>query len=136
MNEYDKQSEEFLKTTGTTLTFHVAGESTSFIEGETNQTYRVTIKNHKGSYTFIFNDSVYAYINNIPLSSYSILACLSVYDHSGFEDFCNDFGYEQFCSCGHEIEESRRIYNAVKRESSSLINMFTEEQLELLSEIQ
>jgi len=136
MNEYEEQARDFLKATDTTLSAYKSGESTSFVEGATNQTYKVTLKNKSGAYTFTFNDSVSAYRNNTPLSDYSVLACLSVYEHSGFEDFCNDFGYEQFCACGHEIDKSRRVYEAVKKESRALANMFTEEQLGLLSEIQ
>lgn len=66
--------------------------------------------------------------NAIP-TEYDILACVEKYSYDSFSDFCSEFGYstdsisarETFLACGEEYAGLRRI--------------FTEEQMEILMEI-
>lgn len=93
---------------------------------------------YEDGYNFKFTDSVFNFEKNKQPSKYDILACLD--DHSycldSFQDFCNTFGYSIYCDCGNLNCESKKIYKAVKKETKALKHIFTEEQLQLLSEIQ
>lgn len=63
-------------------------------------------------------------------SEYDVLACLEKYDVGTFEDFCSEFGYDE------DSRTAERIYIAVIKEYKDLTRIFTEEQMEELSEIQ
>lgn len=63
-------------------------------------------------------------------NEYDVLACLEKYDVGTFEDFCSEFGYDE------DSKTAERIYIAVIKEYKDLTRIFTEEQMEELSEIQ
>ena len=63
-------------------------------------------------------------------SEYDVLACLEKYDVGTFEDFCSEFGYDE------DSRTAEQIYIAVIKEYKDLTRIFTEEQMEELSEIQ
>ena len=63
-------------------------------------------------------------------NEYDILACLQKYDVGTFEDFCSEFGYDE------DSRTAERTYIAVIKEYKDLTRIFTEEQMEELSEIQ
>ena len=59
-----------------------------------------------------------------------MLACLEKYDPGTFEDFCSELGYDE------DSRTAERIYIAVIKEYKDLTRIFTEKQMEELSEIQ
>lgn len=61
---------------------------------------------------------------------YDVFACLGKYDVGTFEDFCSEFGYDE------DSRTAERIYIAVIKEYKDLTRIFTEKQMEELSEIQ
>nr|DAV11547.1 MAG TPA: hypothetical protein [Caudoviricetes sp.] len=63
-------------------------------------------------------------------NEYDVLACLEKYDVGTFEDFCSELGYDE------DSRTAERIYIAVIKEYKDLTKIFTEEQMEELSEIQ
>ena len=63
-------------------------------------------------------------------NEYDVLACLETYDPGTLEDFCSEFGYDE------DSKTAERIYIAVIKEYKDLTKIFTEEQMEELSEIQ
>ena len=63
-------------------------------------------------------------------NEYDVLACLEKYDVGTFEDFCSELGYDE------DSRTAERIYIAVIKEYKDLTRIFTEEQMEELSEIQ
>lgn len=63
-------------------------------------------------------------------NEYDVLACLEKYDVGTFEDFCSEFGYDE------DSRSAEQIYIAVIKEYKDLTRIFTEEQMEELSEIQ
>lgn len=63
-------------------------------------------------------------------NEYDVLACLEKYDVGTFEDFCSEFGYDE------DSRTAERIYIAVIKEYKDLTRIFTEGQMEELSEIQ
>lgn len=75
------------------------------------------------------NDLVRLKVKAVP-NEYDVLACLEKYDPGTFEDFCSEFGYDE------DSKTAERIYIAVIKEYKDLTKIFTEEQMEELSEIQ
>lgn len=63
-------------------------------------------------------------------NAYDILACLQKGDPGTFENFCGDFGYDQ------DSRKAEKTYHAVVDEWKNIEKLFTEEELELLQEIQ
>lgn len=61
--------------------------------------------------------------------AYSILTALTDYDPGTLENFCSDFGYDT------DSKKDEKIYNAVVDEWKSVCMLFSEEELELLREI-
>jgi len=66
-------------------------------------------------------------------TAYDVLACLTKYDVGGFDDFCNDFGYNE--GKLSDYPKVMKIYNAVKNEYLQLSAMFMPSELEELQEI-
>jgi sRNA-binding regulator protein Hfq len=63
-------------------------------------------------------------------TNYDILACLTKHDPGTFENFCSEFGYDE------DSRKAEKIYKAVKEEYTNLCTLFTDDELNLLSEIQ
>lgn len=67
-------------------------------------------------------------------TAYDILACLQKYDVGTMNDFFDEFGFEV-----HSVDDMfsfMNTYNAVVKEYRDLCRIFTEEQMEMLREIQ
>jgi hypothetical protein len=62
-------------------------------------------------------------------SAYDVLACLTKYDPSTFEDFCDSYGYDK------DSRKAEKIYFAVVEEYQNLKMLFTDAELEKLAEI-
>jgi len=130
-NEYEEQAETFLKETKTELRTFFNRYDKYFKEDEQRRNiYTCILSNHKYSYTFEFGDSIQSTAKNKPLDRYSVLSCLNIDYSEDFEDFCDNYGYEK------DSRNAEKTYNAVKKESEALQQLFTEEQLEQLHEIQ
>lgn len=61
---------------------------------------------------------------------YDILACLTKYDPGTFENFCSEFGYDE------DSRTAEKTYNSVCDEYKNVCALFTDEEIELLTEIQ
>lgn len=61
---------------------------------------------------------------------YSVLCCLTKYDPGTFENFCSDFGYDE------DSRKAEKTYHAVVDEWKNMQALFTDNELEILSEIQ
>jgi len=62
--------------------------------------------------------------------NYSILACLTTFDPGNFDNFCCDYGYDNYS------RTAEKIYNAVKNEYQNLCMLYNDDELKLLSKIQ
>lgn len=62
-------------------------------------------------------------------SSYDILTCLTKYDPGTFEDFCGEFGYDT------DSRKAEKTYNLVIAEWMEISDLFNEEEMDLLREI-
>ena len=65
---------------------------------------------------------------------YDILSCLTKYDPGTMNDFFHEFGYE--IHNADDMFTFMNTYNAVVKEYRDLCRIFTEEQMEMLREIQ
>lgn len=62
-------------------------------------------------------------------NAYDILSCLTKYDVGSFEDFCSEFGYDV------DSRSAEKIYKAVVKEYEGLSMLYSDEELEEMSEI-
>lgn len=67
-------------------------------------------------------------------TAYSILACLQKYEVGTMNDFFHEFGYEVHSA--DDMFTFMNTYNAVVKEYCDLCRIFTEEQMEMLREMQ
>jgi hypothetical protein len=62
-------------------------------------------------------------------NAYDILSCLTKYDVGSFEDFCSEFGYDV------DSRSAEKTYKAVIKEYEGLSRLYSDEELEEMSEI-
>ena len=67
-------------------------------------------------------------------TEYDVLACLQKYDVGSMDDFFSEFGYE--IKCVEDMTNFINTYNAVVKEYNDVRRCFTEEQIEVMWEIQ
>ena len=65
----------------------------------------------------------------IPPNAYDILVCFTKYDVGSFEDFCSEFGYDV------DSRSAEKTYKAVVKEYEGLSMLYSDEELEEMSEI-
>ena len=87
--------------------------------------YKCTLKRGNREYIFNFGQSIAA--GDTEPNLYDVLTCLQKYDVGTFEDFCGEFGYNR---------ASEKTYKAVLKEFKALERLFTNEELEILQNIQ
>lgn len=133
MTDYQKQANDFLEQTGTTLSFKFSGHDYHFEDDkEMRDIWKITIKRGKKRWVVKFGQSI-SDTGKQP-TAYDILTCLEKYDVGSFENFCSEFGYDlQPLSSYPKV---MKIYKGVQREYQKLIDMYTEDEMELLREIQ
>lgn len=128
ITEYDMQANNFLALTDTTL--EITRDEVVEKWGQYRWRYYCKLRRGRKTYTFPFFDSVANYEEDKRPSKYDILACLDTYDYIyRLEDFASEFGYDIY------DKETEKTYNACMRQSKKLHNLFTDEELEMLSEI-
>lgn len=148
---YTEQANDFLKATNTSLTITFSHKGKHF-EGDKKDRniYNVKLSNKKHTYCFTFGDS----INNTQKmesaksqsealkyrpTKYDVLACLNVDYSTDFKDFCDNFGYERHDfdnEANNFLNESAFVtFKAVQKETENLKLLFSEDELEMLSEI-
>lgn len=90
--------------------------------------FRCALKRGKRSYSFDFGQSLSA--GSKEPSLYDVLTCLQKYDVGSFEEFCGEFGYDE------DSRVAEKTYKAVVKEYEAMQQLFTDEEIELLQEIQ
>lgn len=90
--------------------------------------FKLRLSRGRKSYTFKFGQSIAA--GGIEPTLYHILSCLQKYDVESFEEFCSDFGYNS------DSIKSFKTYKAVVKEFEAMERLFTNEELEILQNIQ
>lgn len=130
ITEYDMQANNFLATTKTTL--EITRLEIVKKWGAYRWKYYCKLRRGNKTYSFPFFDSVANYAEDKRPTKYDVLACLDTYDYiSGIDDFANEFGYD-ICN---NYKETEKIYKACMKQSEKLHKLFTNEELEMLVEI-
>jgi len=140
MNEYEKQAEQFLADTETTLNIQYLRTGPYFHDDEESRDiYQFTLSNARGSYSAQFGDSLQSTMDRarykahkLP-TAYDILSVIGDYVEPTFVDWCDYFGYSD--APMQDYPKIRAIHDACLAESAALARMFTPEQLEQLREI-
>jgi len=132
MTDYQQQALDFLKRTGTTISFRKKGYGYYFEDDkEKRHIWYVTLTRGAREWTITFGQSI-ASGNKRP-TAYDVLACVEKYDVGTFDNFCSEFGYNDRPLS--DYPKILKIYNAVVDEYNNLKQLFNEEEMELLREI-
>lgn len=140
ITEYDKQAQKFLKKTNTSFKAEFDKHDKYFPgDKESRDIYNITLSTHgrvkhkvvpTGSYTFTFGQSIVNTEKNKRPTPYDVLSCVEKYDPESFEDFCSNYGYDT------DSRSAEKTYRACKEQFLSISELYTEEELELLRDIQ
>ena len=125
---YEKLAKDFAKKHGIKLSFIGEPEYRKHfnIDREPRWVFKCRLSRNGKSYTFNFGQSI---VNGGEYPTlYSALACLTKYDVGGFEDFCNEFGFDE------DSRSAEKTYKAVLKEWKAVKRLFSD-ILEELSEI-
>ena len=136
MREYRKQATDFLASCNATMNIQFVGTEINphWNETEERNKYRFTITTPQGKMEGDFWDSIYNKMNGTKPNEYDILACLEKYEVGSIDDFMHEFGYE--VNSTRDFTNLLNTYNAVVKEYNDLRRIFTDEQMEMLREIQ
>lgn len=134
-SEYQQEAVNFLIETETTCEIVFRGLAMANWQTQDVNSYRVTLKNKKHSYTFEFFDSIKNTEENkkATYDFYSVLVCLGYYISDDFDDFCSDFGYE--FKNETEYIKAKSIHRACLDQDKNIKKLFTSDQINKLSEI-
>jgi hypothetical protein len=120
-NEYQKQADDFLVETGTTLKIKFKKYDKHFIDDkESRNIYQINLKRGDKFYNFDFGQSIAGTEKNEAPNAYDVLACLQKYDIGSFEDFCSEFGYD------NDDRKAKKTYYAVLKEFQSVNYLFSD----------
>ena len=121
---------EFLQKTNTKMSIAFLKYGKHFANDTYSRNiYRVKLKRGTHSYTFQYGQSIAATQKNEVPSKSEILECLQLYDINSYEDFCANFGYEEYEAA------SKKIYRAVLREYAGVCHIWESEEINELIEI-
>lgn len=131
VNKYEIQAEKFLKETNTTFKAEFLKNGLHFDDDTPRDIYKITLKRkEKGIYwVFNFGQSINNSDGKTKPNSYDILASLTSYNPDSFEEFCSSYGYDE------DSRKAERIYNRVVKEWNNIKNIWSEEEIEKLQEI-
>jgi len=133
MEKYEQKALDFLYKTGTTLKIKYLKHDIykNFNDGKFRDIYQITLSRGFRDYSFTFGQSLKDSDNGkTPPTEYDILACLGTHPTESFEVFCQSFKYNT------NNKHTKNIYNAVKDEYQNLQRLYSEQEMELLQEIQ
>ena len=138
VSTYEKQANDFLALTNTTFKAVYLKNDKYFVDDKDyRDIYTITLKNANGSYKFKFGQSIANSGKKQVPTAYDVLSCLQTYDFGNFEDFCSAFGYDKYNpETGKKCVKAAKIYNAVCSEYENICRLFSDEQVELLQEMQ
>lgn len=130
-NEYDLKAKEFCEKYGIKIQIHYCGRG-HFPNywGEDrylHDTYNIKIfREGKESPSFKFYNSAVNTENEERPTEYDILCCLEKYDHGSFEEFCREFGYEQYNYDMTINRAAKRTYDACEKMYAWVSDIFEE----------
>lgn len=143
-NDYVKQAETFLTDTATTFSVRFLEHGKYFPDDDkTRDIWEVTLVRGSRSYSFRFGQSLTdsakpRWFNGrlsppnrpgTPPSSYDVLACLTKNHPGTLDNFCADMGYDL------ASRKAVNVYKAVLDEYLNLSRLYSDEELDRMSEI-
>ena len=69
-------------------------------------------------------------VKGTPPTAYDVLTCLQKYEIDTFEHFCDEFGYDT------DSISAKKTYKACLKEYTNVCKIWSDEEIELLQEIQ
>ena len=133
---YDKQANDFCAKYGVEIIKNYVGTKKHFPnDKEQRDVYEIIVKRGDKHFTMTYGDSIknteenYNRGKRIKPSNYDILCSLEKYGYEDVDDFASGLGIEK-------PSEAIRIFEAVNKNYKDVSNMFTEDELVELSEIQ
>ncbi len=131
--DYQKQGEDFLKKTKTTFKAEFLKHDFYFDgDDKKRDIFQITLKRGERQYKFTFGQNTHnsdGNGNTLP-TPYDVLSGMQKYDIGDFENFCSTFGYEI------DSRKAETIYKEVVKEYDNLKMLYSDEELELMGEIQ
>lgn len=139
MENYDEQARKFLEESNTKMTIEPVDVVMGF-PFDTHRSiktphvkYAVTLARDGKSYTFDFYGSTAEYESGEDSTPYDILACVEKYDVGDMGNFVEEFGYE--IKDRESFVRVEKIWQACKDQYKNLLDLFGEEWMEKLCEI-
>ena len=132
LNEYDKQSEDFLKSTNTTFKAVFLKHEIYFDDDdEKRDIYIINLvrKEKDIDYIFKFGQSINDSNGKTPPNIYDVLTGLTKNNPETYKDFCNECGYDE------DSRKAEKTYKAVVKEWDNVKNLWDSQELEKLQEI-
>jgi len=153
MNEYDKQAENFINKTGLKIEKQYLGHMPYFSDDdEYRAVFKITFKCRNREFSFNYGNSI---MNSwvlyegykqkslnlrpalekvkkdySPPSDYDILSAMEKYNPESFDYFCDKYSYS------NDSIKALKVYHKVQKQYYNMVNMFTDEEIELLRDIQ
>ena len=137
MSEYEVQALDFLKKAEAQLHISRSGEVKGFPFDQHDTLwhykYLITLTRKGKQYCFTFYDSHNNWLNNKRPSKYDVLASVEKYEPYDFENFVSEFGYEIYDEA--DAKRVRKIYEACDKQYQRLLDLFGEDLMQELQEI-
>jgi hypothetical protein len=132
MNEYQKQAMQFAKKYNVKL-FVLGVEYGKHFPDDKQDRYIFEMMLQRGqkSYIFKFGQSIADGAKEPTM--YDVLACMQKSDVGTFEDFCREFGYD--FDSKSECKAVEKTYKAVCKEYKAMRRLFSDDELQEMSEI-
>lgn len=128
---YEKQAKDFLEKTNTKIDIQFIDYDYYFEDDkEKRDVYLVTLKKPDKKIQYRFGNSIHNTLKNKTPTAYDVLAVVEKYHPDTFEEFCLNFGYVP------DSVKARKIYRAALKQYLKFSNFYTEEEMEMLREIQ
>ena len=138
LSEYDIQARNFLIKANATMDIVYICVVQGFPFGDDKMyhyKYQVVITREGKKYDFPFYGSHYDYIRNRRPSKYSILASLEKYEQpNNVWEFAREYGYE--INSEETYNRANRLWQDCRDQYKALLDLFGEELMEELQEIQ
>lgn len=136
---FEKTAKEFLQKANARMKIELTGIAFGFPGDRTDKyphrQYNVTLYNDtsKKKYKFPFYGSYSDFLEGKDPTNYDILACLEKDSCDSIEEFIGEYGYEP--ADEEEWEMVEETYSDCQRQYESLLDLFGEELMEELREI-
>ena len=139
MSKYLAQAQNFLRITGTEMRITyirtVKGFPNDPADKQMRNKYNVCMTRGDKSYDFDFYGSHADYLHGKKPTAYDVLACIEKYEYPTDPlEFAREFGYD--IECEDDYNRVRKIAEACREQYEGLLDLFGEELMEELQEIQ